>query len=153
MEQRMQVKCRYDDEMMHIQCISDNVNRGREYGMAVKVRTTADVSMWLREQTPTLRSAASGGEPTYTPFQIYRYPNKECQMFIPGTPHNHPQGFVGNLHVVSEKIKDLLSFAAEAGFIEEAPGSPYTSETQEQGFDLEADDSDTMKYDEGEDEQ
>tara|TARA_R110002020_G_scaffold168349_5_gene357094 strand:- start:102 stop:530 length:429 start_codon:yes stop_codon:yes gene_type:complete len=136
MEERIQVKCRYDDEMMHIQCVSEKVNRGREYGMAVKMRTTSDVSMWLREQTPTLRSAASGGEPTYTPCQIYQYPNKECQIFIPGTPHNHPQGFVGNLHVLSEKVKSLLGFAAEAGFLEQAQGEPYSTTVEEQGFDL-----------------
>jgi len=127
MEERMQVKCRYDDEMMHIQCISNEVNRGREYGMAVKVRTTADVSMWLREQTPTLRSAASGGEPTYTPLQIYQYPNKACQMFIPGTPHNHPQGFVGDLVIESEKVQALVQFAADAKFLEKVEGEPYST--------------------------
>ena len=127
MNERMQVKCKYDDETMHIQCVSKNVQRGREYGMAIKLQTTADVSMWLREQEPTLVSAASGGAPMYTPFTLYRYGNGEIQMYIPGSEINHPQGAVLNLHPLCGKVSKLLSFAEEAGFIENADGEPFTT--------------------------
>lgn len=125
--ERMQVKCNYDDETMHIQCVSKNVQRGREYGMAIKLPTTTDISMWLREQEPTLVSAASGGAPMYTPFTLYKYNSGEVQMFIPGTEINHTQGAVMNLHPLCSKVKKLLSFADEAGFLEDAEGLPYTT--------------------------
>ena len=126
-EERMQVKCNYDDETMHIQCVSNNVQRGREYGMAIKLPTTTDISMWLREQTPTLVSAASGGAPMYTPFSLYKYSNGEIQMFVPGNKLNHEQGAVMNLHPLCGKVKKLLGFADEAGFIQDAEGVPYTT--------------------------
>ena len=125
-EERMQVKCNYDDETMHIQCVSKTVQRGREYGMAIKLPTTTDVSMWLRQQEPVLVSAASGCAPAYTPFSLYKYGNGEIQMFIPGSEINHKDGAVMNLHPLCEKVKKLLSFADAAGFIQDAEGEPYS---------------------------
>ena len=125
--ERMQVKCKYDDEMMHIQCVSSKVQQGREYGMAIKLPTTADVSMWLREQEPTLVSAASGGAPMYTPFTLYKYDSGDIQMFIPGSEINHAQGAVMNLHPLCDKMKKLLMFADKAGFIEQGVGKPYAT--------------------------
>lgn len=130
MEERMQVKCNYDEEMMHIQGVSETVQRGREYGIAEKVRTTMEVSMWLKEQPPVLKSAASG-EVLYTPFSIHKYENGLCQFFIPGTEGNHPKGAVMNLHPLSEKIQKLLKFANDAGFIQEVEGEPYVTEKAE----------------------
>lgn len=130
-EERLQVKCVYDEEMMHIQGVSTSVQQGREYGFAEKIRTTMEVSMWLKEQPATLDSGASG-ERLYTPFTIYKYENGVCQMYIPGTPGNHPQGAVLNLHPLSEGIKRLLNFAGKAGFIQDAEGVPYTVEKKEE---------------------
>jgi|19_taG_2_1085344.scaffolds.fasta_scaffold00432_11 hypothetical protein len=126
-EERMQVKCNYDDELMHIQGVSGNTQMGREYGIAEKMRTTMEVSMWLREQPPVLKSAASG-ELLYTPFTIYRYANGVMQMFIPGTPANHPQGAMLGLHPLSEGVKRVLTFAKKAGFIQDTDTDPYVPE-------------------------
>jgi len=123
-EERLQVKCNYDDEMMHVQGISGKAQMGREYGIAEKVRTTMEVSMWLREQSPVLKSAASG-ELLYTPFTVYKYANGVCHMFIPGTPGNHPEGAMLGLHPLSEGVKRVLSFAHKAGFIQEVDTDPY----------------------------
>ena len=123
-EERMQVKCNYDDEMMHIQGVSGKAQMGREYGIAEKVRTTMEVSMWLREQPPVLKSAASG-ELMYTPLSIYKYANGVCQMFIPGSPCNHPQGAILGLHPLSLGVQRILSFATKAGFVQEVDGEPY----------------------------
>ena len=130
-EERLQVKCVYDEEMMHIQGVSSTVQRGREYGFAEKVRTTMEVSMWLSEQPAVLDSGASG-ERLYTPFSVYKYENGVCQMFIPGTPGNHPKGAVLNLHPLSEGVKRLLNFASAAGFLQDVEGSPYTVEKKEE---------------------
>ena len=127
MEERLQVKCNYDEGMMHIQGVSNDVNQGREYGFATKVRTTTEVSMWLRDQPAVMKSAASGTL-AYTPFQIIRYSNKVPQIFIPGTPGNHPSGAVLNMHPLSAGIKNLLQFAEKAGFIEESKEEPYTTD-------------------------
>lgn len=123
-EERLQVKCNYDDELMHIQGVSGKAQMGREYGIAEKVRTTLDVSLWLREQPPVLKSAASG-ELLYTPFTIYRYANGVMQMFVPGTPANHPQGAMLGLHPLSEGVKRVLTFAKKAGFIQDVDDAPY----------------------------
>ena len=126
-EERLQVKCNYDDEMMHIQGISGKAQMGREYGIAEKVRTTLEVSMWLREQPPVLKSAASG-ELLYTPFTVYKYANGVCHMFIPGTPGNHPEGAMLGLQPLSGGVKRVLSFANKAGFIQEVDTDPYVPE-------------------------
>ena len=130
-EERLQVKCVYDEEMMHVQGVSSTVQQGREYGFAEKVRTTMEVSMWLREQPAILKSGASG-ERLYTPFSIHRYENGVCQMYIPGTPGNHPQGAVLNLHPLSEGVKRLLNFASKAGFMQDTEGKPYTVEKKQE---------------------
>jgi hypothetical protein len=127
MEERLQVKCNYDNGLMHVQGVSKTVNQGREYGFATKMRTTTEVSMWLKEQPPVLKSAASNTL-AYTPFQIIRYSNKVPQLFIPGTPANHPNGAVLNLHPLSNGVKQLLSFAEKAGFIQDSDELPFTTD-------------------------
>ncbi len=127
MEERLQVKCNYDEGVMHIQGVSKSVNQGREYGFATKVRTTTEVSMWLREQ-PAVNLSAASNTLAYTPFQIIRYTNKVPQIFIPGTPGNHPSGAVLNMHPLSVGVKNLLLFAEKAGFIEDSDEEPYTTD-------------------------
>ena len=131
MEGRLQVKCMNDEGRIHIQGISENIQMGRDYGIAVKMRTTPAVSMWLNEQEPCLRSAASDGV-WYIPFRIYRYSNSVCQMFVPSTDTaNHPNGAVMNLHPMSKNIQSLLVFADKAGLIEEMQGTPYQTGEEE----------------------
>jgi len=74
-----------------------------------------------------LKSAASNTL-AYTPFQIIRYSNKVPQLFIPGTPANHPNGAVLNLHPLSNGVKQLLSFAEKAGFIVDSDELPFTTD-------------------------
>jgi hypothetical protein len=131
MESRLQVKCMNDEGRIHIQGISPDVEMGRDYGIAVKMRTTPAVSMWLNEQEPCLKSAASDGV-WYIPFRIYRYSNSVCQMFIPSTDvANHPNGAVMNLHPMSKNIQSLLVFADKAGLIEDMIGTPYKTGEEE----------------------
>ena len=116
MEERMQVKCNFDEGRLHIQGVSESYQQGRKYGMAIKMRTNATVSTWLREQPPVLKSAASG-EVMYTPFNIYRYKDNTCQLFIPGTSANHPEGAVLDLHPKNTNVRALLEFAVKSGLI------------------------------------
>ena len=53
-------------------------------------------------------------------------------MYIPGTPGNHPQGAVLNLHPLSEGVKRLLNFASKAGFMQDTEGKPYTVEKKQE---------------------
>jgi hypothetical protein len=132
MESRLQIKCMNDEGRVHIQGISKDVQMGRDYGIAVKMRTTPAVSMWLNEQEACLKSAASDSV-MYIPFRIYRYSNSVCQMFIPSTDiANHPNGAVMNLHPMSKSIQSLLVFADKAGLIEETKGTPYITRGEEE---------------------
>ena len=130
-EERMQVKCNYEDELVHIQCVSGKLQAGRKYGFTVKMRTDAAVSMWLREQPPSLASAATGGI-MYIPFKIYRYGNNVHQMYIPGTPANHESGAVLDLHPSSDNVAQLLNYATKVGFVENAEGKPFVSKQEEE---------------------
>ena len=60
MEEGMQIKCKNDEGRIHIQGVSSVYQDGRKYGMSVKMRCMEDTTMWLREQEPVLKSAASG---------------------------------------------------------------------------------------------
>jgi hypothetical protein len=130
METRMQVKCDYDEGRMHIQGVSD-VEDNRGYGHCVKIRTDVNVSMWLREQEPVLKSAASQ-ELLYTPFTIYEYDNQVCQMFIPGSACNHPSGAVLDMHPLSSGVSSLLKWARASNLIEKKEGMPFASQEEEE---------------------
>ena len=124
MEERMQVKCNFDEGRLHIQGVSKSHQQGRKYGMAIKMRTNPDVSAWLREQPPVLKSAASG-EVMYTPFNIYKYKDNTCQLFIPGSSANHPEGAVLDLHPMNSNVRALLEFAVKSGLIVEVDKARY----------------------------
>ena len=130
METRMQVKCDYDEGRMHIQGVSD-IEDNRKYGHATKIRTDVNVSMWLREQAPVLKSAASQ-ELLYTPFTIYEYDNQVCQMFIPGSACNHPNGAVLDMHPLSNGVSSLLKWARASKLIERKEGMPFASQEEEE---------------------
>ena len=129
METRMQVKCDYDEGRMHIQGVSD-IEDNRKYGHATKIRTDVNVSMWLREQEPVLKSAASQ-ELLYTPFTIYEYDNQVCQMFIPGSSCNHTNGAVLDMHPLSSGVSSLLKWARASKLIEKKEGMPFASQEEE----------------------
>jgi len=130
MEKRMQVKCDYDDGRMHVQGVSD-IEDNRKYGHATKIRTDVNVSMWLREQDPVLKSAASQ-ELLYTPFAIYEYDNQVCQMFIPGSPCNHENGAVLDMHPLSSGVASLLRWAKASDMIQKREGMPFASQEEEE---------------------
>ena len=130
MEARMQVKCDYDEGRMHIQGVSD-IEDNRKYGHATKIRTDVNVSMWLREQAPVLKSAASQ-ELLYTPFTIYEYDNQVCQMFIPGSACNHANGAVLDMHPLSSGVSSLLKWARASKLIERKEGMPFASQEEEE---------------------
>ena len=54
-EDRMQVKCNYDDGMMHIQGVTSTMCEGmnRKYGYAERMQCQKGVSDWLKMQTKT----------------------------------------------------------------------------------------------------
>jgi hypothetical protein len=115
---------------MHIQGVSD-IEDNRKYGHATKIRTDVNVSMWLREQAPVLKSAASQ-ELLYTPFTIYEYDNQVCQMFIPGSACNHPNGAVLDMHPLSNGVSSLLKWARASKLIERKEGMPFASQEEEE---------------------
>lgn len=55
----------------------------------------------------------------YTPFNIYKYKDNTCQLFIPGTSANHPDGAVLDLHPKNSNVRALLEFATKSGLIVE----------------------------------
>ncbi len=115
-EERMQVKCNYDIGRLHIQGVSGTVKHGRKYGMATKMRTSDDVSFWLREQPATHKSAASG-ELMYIPFELYKYTDGSYQMFIRGSEANHPEGAMLDLQPLDQTVQTMIQFAEEANMV------------------------------------
>tara|TARA_B100000287_G_scaffold304081_1_gene287238 strand:- start:1934 stop:2374 length:441 start_codon:yes stop_codon:yes gene_type:complete len=137
---RLQVKCNYDEGRMHIQGIHSGVKHGRPYGFAIKMRTAKDVTQWLRTQTATLKSAASG-EVMYTAFDLLRYEDGTYQMFIPGEGANRDDGAILDMQPMDETVKQLIAFADEANLTTNVVGegrwtppvmgSPPTNEEEE----------------------
>jgi len=123
-EERMQIKCNYDIGRLHIQGVSKNVKRGRKYGIALKMRTADDVSLWLREQPAILKSAASG-ELMYIPFDVLRYADGVHQIFIKGSEANHPEGAMLDLQPLDQPIQQLIEFATEAEMVIDVVGPRY----------------------------
>ena len=124
-EERMQIKCNYDIGRLHIQGVSKNVKRGRKYGIALKMRTADDVSLWLREQPAILKSAASG-ELMYIPFDVLRYADGVHQIFIKGSEANHPEGAMLDLQPLDQEIQRMIRFAEEANLVINIIGGRYT---------------------------
>lgn len=136
-KERIQIKCNYDDKMMHIQGVTKDRHDGsnRKYGIALKLRTTLEVSQWLREQTPTHESAASGGT-MYIPLEIRKYKDSVIQMYINGSKGNHDDGVMLDVQPADKDIRQLLKFAQNAGLIvdvdEESRWQPTLINTQEE---------------------
>tara|TARA_R110002074_G_C12476823_1_gene660614 strand:+ start:462 stop:869 length:408 start_codon:yes stop_codon:yes gene_type:complete len=124
--ERMQVKCNYDIGRLHIQGVSSTVERGRKYGIALKMRAHDDVSLWLREQPAILESAASG-ELMYIPFDILRYEGEVYQMFIAGSKANHPEGAMLDLQMLDKPVQEMIEFATEAKMIIDVVGPVFKS--------------------------
>ena len=123
-EERMQIKCNYDIGRLHIQGVSGSVKHGRKYGIALKMRTADDVSLWLREQPAILKSAASG-ELMYIPFDVLRYADGTHQMFIRGSESNHPEGAMLDLQPLDKPVQDMIVFATEANMVIDVIGPRY----------------------------
>ena len=111
-EDRMQVKCNYDDGMMHIQGVTSTMCEGmnRKYGYAERMQCQKGVSDWLKMQTPTLKSGASGE-----------------MMYI------HPEGMVCDINPAKNDIKGLLTFARNANLITQVVGAePHVGKGEEE---------------------
>ena len=135
--ERMQIKCNYDDKMMHVQGVTKDTHEGgnRKYGIALKLRTTLEVSQWLREQTPLYESAASGNT-LYIPFEIRKYEDNNVQFHIVGSKGNHPMGVMLDVQPADKDIRQLLMFAQNSGLIvnvnEESRWQPTMTNAQEE---------------------
>lgn len=136
-KERMQIKCNYDDKMMHVQGVAKESHESgnRKYGIALKLRTTLEVSQWLREQTPTHKSAASG-DVLYIPFEIRKYKDNNVQFFIMGSKGNHELGVMLDVQPADKDIRQLIKFANNAGLIanidEDSRWQPTVVDTQEE---------------------
>ena len=133
-EDRMQVKCNYDDGMMHIQGVTSTMCEGmnRKYGYAERMQCQKGVSDWLKMQTPTLKSGASG-EMMYIPFEILRYENGVVQFMVRGDELNHPEGMVCDINPAKNDIKGLLAFARNANLITQVVGAePHVGKGEEE---------------------
>ena len=138
MTKRIQVRCEYSDNMIHIQGIGDPEHGGgnRKYGMATELRVPIEMTAWLRGQTPTAQSPASGDK-LYVPLRLVRYDKfsgdtgkSVYQLFIESTldggdPLNHPMGAVLDMQLLSQPVMEFISFCEGNNIVVVSPDAPY----------------------------
>lgn len=132
-EPRLQVRCQYDNNRIHIQGIGEpTVNR--KYGIALELRAPISLTEWLNDQTPTHKSPASGSM-LYIPIQMYHYIEHDgtVQFLIQGEELNHPQGAMLDVSMESPAVETLVGFIKEStsGLLVEA-GDVYTTKGDEE---------------------
>jgi len=110
---RLQVRCQFDAHRLHVQGVSAEHHTNREYGCAHELRVPTQVTTWLGEKDPELKSAASSSV-LYVPLHLWATPDG-YQFFIEGSEFNHPNGLVLNVHPDNVSVKSLLDFAQEGG--------------------------------------
>ena len=114
-ERRLQVRCDYDKNKIHIQGVGTPTLTGdnpmyREYGMALELRAPPELTDWLREQEPTNRSPASGSM-YYVQMALHHYAVKDTYQFmIFGSDLNHPEGAVMDMEFESPNVQALIKF-------------------------------------------
>ena len=116
-DNRMQVRCIYDTNALHIQGVGPSVNR--KYGIALELRAPKELTAWLSEQTPSEQSPASK-ETLYAPFELWQYPGDEenqFQFLIRGSELNHPKGAMLNMKNQSDVVKTLVEWAQNADLV------------------------------------
>ena len=107
-ENRLQVRCIYDMNALHIQGVGPSVNR--KYGIALELRAPQTLTKWLSEETPTQESPASK-EILYAPMEAWYYSELDItQLLIRGSPLNHPDGAVLNVKTKSDSVKTLIEW-------------------------------------------
>jgi|TARA_R110000824_G_scaffold542_3_gene3479 hypothetical protein len=138
-EKRMQVKCNYDEGMMHIQVVCDQESSlsNRPYGYTVRMPCENKVSQYLRLQDPVLNSAAGTGV-NYTAMTALSYPEHTIagrpavQFLIHGTEFNHPQGLVCSVAMSKSDIISLVKYLMSVDMLVEQQGIPFIGESQEE---------------------
>ena len=116
-DNRMQVRCIYDTNALHIQGVGPSVNR--KYGIALELRAPKELTAWLSEQTPSEQSPASK-ETLYAPMELWQYPGDEenqFQFLIRGSELNHPNGAMLNMKNQSDAVKTLVDWAQNAELV------------------------------------
>ena len=108
-DNRMQVRCIYDMNALHIQGVGPSVNR--KYGIALELRAPPELTEWLSEQAPTLASPASGSL-LYAPMSVISYVEQEgtVQILIEGEELNHPKGAMLDVKDESTAVSTLITF-------------------------------------------
>ena len=107
-DNRLQVRCIYDTNALHIQGVGPSVNR--KYGIALELRAPKTLTKWLSEQTPSEQSPASK-EILYAPMEAWYYSEQDIvQLLIHGSPLNHADGAVLNVKTKSDSVKTLTEW-------------------------------------------
>ena len=123
--ERIQVKCNYDIGILYIQGISNNITRkGRKYRITLKIRSSPDVSLWLREQPATLHSEGSS-KLLYIPLELLRYGDGTFQILIKGKGVNHLEGAILDIQILDNPIRDLIDFATKSNLFTDIIGPKY----------------------------
>jgi hypothetical protein len=141
-EKRIQVRCQYSDNMIHVQGIGNPEPTGgnRKYGMATELRVPIELTNWLKGQEPTAKSPASGDQ-LYIPLRLVRYvvdSHTPCyQLFIEATapggdPLNHPMGAVLDMQPLSQPVKDLIAFCEANEIQVDSTDEPYSDNAGEE---------------------
>ena len=140
-EKRIQGRCVYSENMMHVQGIGDPEPTGgnRKYGMATELRVPIELTNWLKGQTPIALSPASGDK-LYIPLRLVRYiadTPHQYQLFIESTvsggdPLNHPMGAVLDMQLLSQPITELISFCEANGIYADSTDEPYSDNAGEE---------------------
>jgi hypothetical protein len=138
-ERRMQVKCNYDEGMMHVQVLCDQASdlSNRPYGYTVRMPCEGKVSEYLRLQDPVFNSAANTGK-NYIAMTAMSYPEHSIagrpaiQFLIHGSEYNHPQGLVCSVAMSKNDIINLVKYLMSVDMLVEQQGLPVTVESQEE---------------------
>lgn len=154
-EKRMQVKCNYDEGMMHIQvlCKQESNLSNRDYGYTIRMPCENKVSNYLRLQDPMYDSAANTGK-NYTAMTAMSFPQHTIagrpavQFLIHGAEYNHPQGMICSVAMSKSDIISLVKYLMSVSMLVEQQGEPLIGVAEEEE---EKDDSDE-KCKEGDDE-
>jgi hypothetical protein len=127
---RLQVRCQFDEHRLHVQGVSAEHKTNREYGCAHELRVPTQVTTWLGQKDPELKSAASSSV-LYVPLHLWATP-EGYQFFIKGSEFNHPDGLVLNVHPDNLSVKALIDFAQDGGIDVTMQAEHYTSDGGEE---------------------
>ena len=131
----VQVRCEYNANMIHVQGIGVEENRG--YGLSIEFRVPTEVTDWLCGQVPTTRSLSSSNALYYIPAEMNRFAvgdGYEYQMVLKSTveggdAYNHPDGLILNMHKDTMNIMQFINFCDTNLIFADVVGEPFTQES------------------------